>query len=135
MNIYLDDNIYEGVSEAFPLEQCKEAYTELPVIGEHNFKEYQTVKEGVDYEKVEKWNSTHTNYKIIAVPTPSEGAVERKEEGEATAKFHGEISKVIFLSLLDYIDYMKLDGWEFIKHERTDLSNGNIRIDYELKSN
>ncbi len=65
--------------------------------------------------------STHSTF----TPTPS----------GCTFKCKGEIEKGAFLILLDYLDDMKQRGWEFVKHERTDLSNGNIRIDYELKSN
>lgn len=48
------------------------------------------------------------------------------------ATFKGEVQKATFHLLLEYIDDMKLRHWQFEKHERTDLQNGNVVIDYVL---
>ena len=48
------------------------------------------------------------------------------------ASFRGEITKQLFYSLIDYIDQMKEDGFVFENHYRTDLDNGNVKIDYSL---
>ena len=74
---------------------------------------------------------------IIAFPTHPDkvkGGKEGVEEGVCVATFKGEITKPTFLALLDYIDDMKQRGWDFITHERTDLSNGNVKINYRLQS-
>ena len=48
------------------------------------------------------------------------------------ASFKGEVNKQAFYVLLDYIDDMKIRGWEFEKHNRKDLQSGNVDIDYVL---
>lgn len=48
------------------------------------------------------------------------------------ASFHGEASKEQLYIILNYIDDMKQRGYVFEKHERTDLKNGNVKIDYAL---
>lgn len=65
-------------------------------------------------------------------PTPQGKDISAMQEGKCKATFKGEIRKDTFLVLLEFIDDMKLRGWEYVKHDREDLSNGNIRIEYVL---
>lgn len=51
---------------------------------------------------------------------------------QCRATFKGEMTKEHFYILLKYIDDMKLRGWEFEKHDRVNLKNGNMEIDYSL---
>lgn len=48
-------------------------------------------------------------------------------------KISGECTKDLFYKILEYVDDVKGRGFRFIKHDRKDLDNGNIRIDYYLQ--
>jgi len=48
------------------------------------------------------------------------------------ASFRGEATKEQLYIILEYIDDMKQRGYVFEKHERTDLDNGNVKLDYVL---
>ena len=48
------------------------------------------------------------------------------------ASFRGEVTKEQLYIILNYIDDMKSRGYSFEKHDRTDISNDNIKIDYVL---
>lgn len=46
--------------------------------------------------------------------------------------FRGEVTKDQLYIILNYIDDMKSRGYSFEKHDRTDMSNENVKIDYAL---
>ena len=48
------------------------------------------------------------------------------------ASFRGEVTKEQLYIILNYIDDMKSRGYLFEKHDRTDMSNNNVKIDYVL---
>ena len=48
------------------------------------------------------------------------------------ASFRGEVTKEQLYIILNYIDDMKSRGFSFEKHDRTDMSNDNVKIDYAL---
>ena len=48
------------------------------------------------------------------------------------ASFKGEVTKEQLYIILNYIDDMKNRGYFFEKHGRTDMANGNVKIDYML---
>ena len=49
------------------------------------------------------------------------------------ASFRGELTKEQLYPILDYIDGMKERGFTIVKHDRIDLDNGNVTINYELE--
>ena len=48
------------------------------------------------------------------------------------ASFRGEVTKEQLYIILEYIDDMKQRGYVFEKHERADLDNGNVKLEYVL---
>ena len=51
------------------------------------------------------------------------------------ATFTGEMNKDCFTIILKFTDDMKQRGWYFETHDRKDLSNGNVRINYVMVKN
>jgi len=48
------------------------------------------------------------------------------------ASFRGEVTKEQLYFILNYIDDMKGRGYSFEKHDRIDMLNGNVKINYVL---
>lgn len=57
-----------------------------------------------------------------------------ENENVCTATFKGECTREVLWVVLDHLDGMKTRGFHFIKHEREDLPNGNVKIDYVLST-
>lgn len=50
-------------------------------------------------------------------------------------RFSGTLPKEQFYPILELIDKMKINGWNFLKHDRSDDEEGNISYYYELVKN
>jgi len=146
-DIFYDNRIYVGVMQKHLIGDdatYMSLHTSYPVQSPHTFTDGQDVTGlhelrpecGSPYCECANGNKPYCkiefNTKCIAIPTepPTTEPVNKsyklegieKEAGLCTATFKGEITKPVFLVLLDYIDDMKKRGWYFITHERTDLS-------------
>ena len=55
-----------------------------------------------------------------------------EKEVKCTVRFSGLVTKEQLYVILDHIDDMKKRGYELVRNERTELNNGEIRINYVL---
>jgi hypothetical protein len=77
------------------------------------------------------WKEVRKYVKRIK-PAKNEPVLLKQPTVICRASFYGEVTKEQLYLILNYIDDMKIRGFSFDVHERTEMTNGNVKINYVL---
>ena len=155
---FIKGKIYIGVAEPLPSgtysynhaipkwEEKIKGLTSYPVTGTHSFKDGQDVTGLYDLKRKGNMSGGQAvlttvhdaDFKpenIVAISSTLPDELDREAKVNCRASFKGILIKPSFLLLLEFIDDMKQRGWEMETHERTDLQDGSVKINYSLIKN